>query len=561
MTPAMQAEKRISLWGNPVPTHLVNLDAVIRREDFEATSDPIQQPSQLGNTLKVNELEVGSLTYQTLRKPDFQRETASWKPEKVTDLILSFLDGDLIPSIILWRSPGTGNIFVIDGAHRLGALIAWVHDDYGDGKISRTFFDNRIPSEQTAAADKTRSIIKKSIGTYEELKVALQYPSNSTERAVRRARNLSAFAVPLQWVNGDATKAEASFFKINQLAAPINETELKILESRNRPNALAARAIIRAGTGHKYWAKFNETARTEIESLSKEINDALFLPPLSSPIKTLDLPIAGRVYSAQALPLLFDLVNITNDVRPEKKEKKKPGIVETGIADDSDGTKTIQFLKNTKRLVRRISSTHPSSLGLHPAVYFYSANGRHQPTSFLAVVSLMKDFEKKDRFVSFTKHRRQIEDFILKYKEFPNQIVSKFGSGLKGFAILERLFSTILDGLENNNKESQIVDLLRKDDKLSFLKLSDMELEKARRDFTTDIKSAAFLKSALENPVRCRICKCLIHPNATTIDHIEGKKDGGIGTLDNAQLAHPYCNGTFKEQGHAVVSGISSNDE
>ena len=177
--PAVKVAKvRVGLWGVPMPTHLVNIDAVIRREDFEAKSDLIQQPSQLGTTLKVSELESSSITFQTLRKPDFQRETASWKPEKVSDLIRSFLDGDLISSIILWRSPGTGNIFVIDGAHRLGALIAWVHDDYGDGKISRPFFDNRIPGEQIAAAEKTRNIIKKSIGTYEELKSALRYPDN-----------------------------------------------------------------------------------------------------------------------------------------------------------------------------------------------------------------------------------------------------------------------------------------------------------------------------------------------------------------------------------------------
>ena len=46
-----------------MPTHLVNLDALFKREDFEATTDPIQQPSQLGMTLKVNELESTSLTY------------------------------------------------------------------------------------------------------------------------------------------------------------------------------------------------------------------------------------------------------------------------------------------------------------------------------------------------------------------------------------------------------------------------------------------------------------------------------------------------------------------
>jgi hypothetical protein len=533
--------------------HLVNLDALFKREDFEAKSDPLQQPSQLGLTLKISELESTSLTYLTLRKPDFQRETASWEPQKVADLIRCFLDGDLIPSIILWRSQDTGNIFVIDGAHRLGALIAWVHNDYGDEKISRAFFENRMPAEQLAAADKTRNIIKRDIGTYEEINQALKNPSNSPEVMVRRARNLSAFAVPLQWVVGDATKAEASFFKINQLAAPINETELTILDSRSHPNALAARAIIRAGTGHKYWFKFDDARKVELEKLAKEVNISLFTPPLETPIKTLDLPIAGRVYSAQALPLLFDLVNIANDVPLEKKKRGKkkaavqPGPKATDPRADLDGAQTVEYLKNTKRLAYRISSGYPSSLGLHPAVYFYSATGRHQPTSFLAVVNLMKEFEKRDHFATFTKYRRKFEDFIVKYKDFPNQVVVNSGSGLKGYVKLEQLFSEILRQIEKGKDEVGVIDALSADERFKFLRVTAPTLATKRKGFSTDVKSAAFLKDALDNAVRCKICDCHIHPNAMTVDHTEAKRDGGTGSLDNAQLAHPYCNSTYKD--------------
>src|SRR5690606_24107681 len=121
---------------------------------------------------------------------------------------------------------------------------------------------------------------------------------------------------------------------------------------------------------------------------------------LKTPIKTLDLPIAGRAYSAQALPLLFDLVNIANDVPVDKKRKgHKVQQATLAVADalaDQDGAKTIEYLKQTRKLVERVSSTHPSSLGLHPAVYFYSATGRHQHTSFLAAIRLMKEFEKTD---------------------------------------------------------------------------------------------------------------------------------------------------------------------
>lgn len=88
-----------------MPTHLVNLDALIVREDFEVKADTPPPPSQLSATLSVAQLEVSGLMYQALRKPDFQRETSNWEPQKIADFVRSFLDGDLIPSIILWRSP------------------------------------------------------------------------------------------------------------------------------------------------------------------------------------------------------------------------------------------------------------------------------------------------------------------------------------------------------------------------------------------------------------------------------------------------------------------------
>ena len=140
-------------------------------------------------------LEASAFFYDTLRKPDFQRETASWSPDTVANFISSFLAGDLIPAIILWKS--FKNVFVIDGAHRLGALLAWVHDDYGDGKISRNFFDNMIPPEQATAAEKTRALVKKQVGTYEEHTAAVKH-GNAREEVKDRATRLGSLSVQLQ---------------------------------------------------------------------------------------------------------------------------------------------------------------------------------------------------------------------------------------------------------------------------------------------------------------------------------------------------------------------------
>jgi hypothetical protein len=105
----------------------------------------------------------------------------------------------------------------------------------------------------------------------------------------------------LQWVRGNANKAEDSFIRINQQAAIITPQELELLKSRRKPATIAARAIIRRGTGHKYWYSFDDKQQQQIEELATELHKMIFEPILQYPIKSLDLPAGGAVYSAPAL--------------------------------------------------------------------------------------------------------------------------------------------------------------------------------------------------------------------------------------------------------------------
>jgi hypothetical protein len=510
--------------------HLVNLDALIPREDFEVSD--ASTPSSQTATLQIRNLEPTDFFYSVVRKPDFQRETSEWSPAKICGFVQSFLDGDLIPALILWQSGS--QIFVIDGAHRLSALIAWVHDDYGDNEASKKFFDGVIPEEQVKAAEYTRRMIRKQIGSYRDHQHAVQYPEKAKADVVARAKGLGGLGIQLQWVKGDSSKAEASFFKINQQASPIDQTELRLLKARTHPNALAARAIVRSGTGHKYWARFGEAIQMEIEQQAKEINDLLFVPALKTPIKTLDLPVAGRGYSAQTLPLVFEFLNLVNGVRESKTNP------------DVTGEETLAYLKNCRQIANRISGTHPSSLGLHPAVYFYSSTGRYQPTAFLAVVSLLRLLEENDRFREFIKIRRPFEDFLVKHRILVNQVTVKYGSGAKGYARLAQLMMFLVDQFSSGASATAIIDAMSKHPDFSFLQPGEIETVDGRKAFTTDAKSAVFLRDALKEPLRCGICDGLVHSNAISIDHIVRKSEGGFGDPSNGQLAHPYCNTTVK---------------
>ena len=158
---------------------LVNLDAMIKREDLEV--EPGLQNYAGGGGIPVTDLVKGRLHYSLLRKPGFQRETNDWDIDNVVTFINSFRDGHLIPSLILWRSQN-GYSFVIDGAHRLSALIAWVNDDYGDRGISRDFFDHKIPKAQERNAKECRERVAAEVGTYSDLSKAHSDETSDRQR-------------------------------------------------------------------------------------------------------------------------------------------------------------------------------------------------------------------------------------------------------------------------------------------------------------------------------------------------------------------------------------------
>jgi hypothetical protein len=429
-------------------------------------------------------------------------------------------------------------LFVIDGSHRLSALSAWVNDDYGDGKMSKIFYDGVIPDEQITIAEETRKSVNKIVGKYEDFRLALTHPDKVRPEIVKYAKNLGALAIQLQWVEGDARKAENSFFKINQQAAPIDKTELKLLESRKKPNSIAARAIIRSGKGHKYWSLFSDDSQSEIQDIAANINETLFNPKLQTPIKTLDLPVGGKLYGSQTLPLILDFVNIVSKLDPNKK----------GVADDDTGEVTLKILKDVRKVAYKLNSNHPSSLGLHPAIYFYSQEGRHKPASFFAVVDFVMELDKQKKINDFIDVRIEFEKFILEYDYLIQQIYRKYRSAQKSYPYIAKLFLKIVSTFKDGKNIKEAMREIVNSSDFSYLAFQNTspQSDSISKDFTTSQKSAIYMRDALKNAPTCRICGGLIHRNSISIDHAIRKQDGGLATLDNGQLTHPYCNTGYK---------------
>jgi len=478
----------------------VNLDALIPREDFDVNEDTGSSTRNI-STLGVRDLEhKKSFFYSALRKPDFQRETNEWDQDRVSSLIESFLDGELIPAVILWKN-GAGYTFVIDGAHRLSALSAWINNDFGDGEISKKFYDGIVPEEQIDIANKSRDKIRKEIGLYSDYELALEHPEKVDEKIIERARFLGNLAIQVQWVEGDAKKAEASFFKINQKAAPIDRTELKLLESRRKPNGIATRAILRAGKGHKYWSSFQKDNQAEVQSLATTLNTILFKPSLVTPIKTLDIPIAGKNLSSQGQMLVLEFVNIVNGVDPKKES-----------ADDQSGQETIVFLKKCLKIANLINSNDISSLGLHPAVYFYARNGRHKPASFMATIEFVMHLKDRKKLKDFTAVRQDFENILINSEDLIQQIIRKYRSGSASIKYVRAFYMEIIEQLNNKKPAKGVLETILLDERFKYLSIRDTNInEITNSDFSSDRKSEVFIAEALGSALKCKICGGYIH--------------------------------------------------
>ena len=443
-------------------TNVVNLDALIPRDDF-AVDEP---PSKATPLDRINMAHLdGHFFAGDLRKPDFQRETAQWTPAKVGDLIRSFLDADLIPAIILWRAGAS--IFVIDGAHRLSAMLVWILDDYGDRRKSIDHAGGYITEEQRRVAERTRDLVAKSVGSYAEYQAFRNNRTAAPQHLQKRLSNLADNSFVAQWVTTtDVTSAEDSFFKINQQGTPIDPTERRLIRSRESASAIASRSITHAGSGYKYWKSFPGDTQQVIETSGREIYNALYSPPITGmPLTTLDVPVAGKGYNA--LPFVFDLVNYANNVKIADSTSKKDD--KSTLPKDNDGATTAEYLREVRKRVDRITGDSSRSLGLHPVVYFYTRSGTFQPTVFLAVSGFIEDLQTRNKLIEFTKYRRAFEEFLVAHKEATTLLIKQLGSGARHIPRLREYYTLILKGFVAEKSQSQIEDELSKDTNFAFL--------------------------------------------------------------------------------------------
>lgn len=524
-----------------MPTHQVNLDALIKREPMDSATDS----SVLGHDplFKLEELHHSKMYFRLLRKPDFQRETANWSPSMIEEFVRTFLDNGLIPAIIIWHSKATNNVFVIDGAHRVSALIAWVNDDYGAGEISNKAWDHAVPPAQAKLHKETKRLIDEGIGSYAQLYDFGLNPEKTDDPVKRRrGKAIATMQLYIQKVEGDADVAEGSFYKINSNSVAIDDTELDMIRARRKPNAIAVRALLSKGKGFKYWEGFGNAK--EIEKAAAKGFDLLFGETFDFGPSSPDLPRAGQPYSSDAFKMVLDLVNMFNGVTPsmwshkaksKSSKGKKTVPAATPLPDDTDGSTTLKFLQTIidNAQIALGGPDCPGSLGLDQGVYAYGGTGRVHSAAYLASLLFAKDLGQNKQMTDFSVVRKDFEDFLVRHKVFLNILSGTRGGRTKPLQPILQMYREVLRMmLDGERSDDKIVAQLQSHPILSDLTTPvPPEGDTTRKKFSKSVVSTKLVQETLAGRRPCTVCGARLPPYCRSKDHETKQAEGGLGDL------------------------------
>jgi hypothetical protein len=155
--------------------------------------------------------------------------------------------------------------------------------------------------------------------------------------------------------------------------------------------------------------------------------------------------------------------------------------------------------------------------------------------------------EETNQFRKFTSVRSKFEYFLLKYDYLIQQIVRRYRGALASYPFITEFYFAIINELNKSNTTLDIIaaDLV-KTDKYKYLSLMAEKEVVTSSEFSSERKSAVYINEAFNAAPKCKICNGFIHRNSISIDHVVRKQDGGLGSVDNGQLSHPFCNTGIK---------------
>lgn len=409
LTKKINKEKFIQIILNEVKSKVIkkntrcHLEHLIPRIELgeESSSVNASQTDRKSN-FSLSDLEEGQFFYEQLKKPYFQRDTNEWSVERVEKLLNTFLDDGLIPAIILWET-NDGDILIIDGAHRISSLIAWVNDDYGKINVSTINSHHEISD-----------YFNDKIGNYKEIK------KSKDERYKRIKQIVAKKSVPIQWVIGDYDKVKESFIRINEQGVTLSNDEKELIQKDKLPASKLSRAILSQGTGQdsKYQTKDSEQIFEQF-FMPTFIKDNTFYPMLGALDEDF---VISKVYN------VLKIIDREFDENNTLEELSK---------------KILEFTKFSQEFLQ-----------ISNKVYFYGANQHYKTSSLFGfTLFLTKLMRNESLLKTYLLHRGVFEDFLVKNERFVQSISRKRRQSSKAVEDISYYYETVLEGISKKDAD------------------------------------------------------------------------------------------------------------
>lgn len=525
--------------------------------------------------------------FTKLVKPDFQRATCAWSPEGCVNFLSSVIRRRIIPSIILWRNDETGLVYVLDGAHRLSALRAWMLDDWGD-KADGFYEKNENLDEIIASAATTRQLVKDQIGNFVEFAEAekewrkISFDGEAPKKIMSAKRfemarfysdiTSSTRTLHAQWEGGDYEAAEESFLAINRQGAPLDDLESTLIEFRKGSFARVIMSIANNGASGHYWPTPNTSDSISAELIEKtasfssrcrELHNIFFIPPFDSKILDINVPFMvapghfrKHQHLIELLPLLVEGTAISKENINDLLRKDHLSAPSTIIINSDLIISTLE--EKAAHLGNRNHSSH--SLSLVPLIYWYNKQGSYVRALFYGLCQWLfsgSAEELKTRKIALSSVRGELESTLINYKNEFAEIQHRGGAGLKSTARIADTIQNLVSILILHRKtDKETLDANIKE--LLGSKSKPNTKTKVGRAFTTKSKAEINIREMLLSSVKCQICDGVVDlKQGVQYDHINHWSTNKNSSPDNGRPTHPFCN-LFREHILELRSGARS---
>jgi hypothetical protein len=459
--------------------HLIrrqNIRFTVPRKDNIAEKDALTDHDNQDRSLRYDDIRRDDW-FKRMRKPDFQRETNSWTPEDCVEFLDSVVSMRIIPSIILWYSTETSTTFVLDGAHRLSVVRAWMTDDWGD-KAERDYYSRRDPELLRRAANKTRELVQARIGLFEDFRKAhaelqdkvdqglapkeTMHPSrfNQAQFFRRVVEGLQTFTI--QWERGNYESAEQSFLRINRRGQRLDPWEATLIEYRHSSYSRCVMSIANGGESGHYWpASLSDISPELAEKMkgfgeqARSIHKRLFVPPFRSPISDLNAPLLVDTAYFQKHKYLLEIIPLLNDREITTSGESQIKIMKR----DANGTPE-EIIQNADRILSTmadnlehvVSPGHSSkSLSIVPLFYCYNQKAQHTRGLLYGFLYWLLSGTEQDitsRKLVFSVYRSRCEYWLFHLKPQIATLQERGGAGLYATTRVAKFFQLLFQAFQ-----------------------------------------------------------------------------------------------------------------